>query len=37
LWAAESGEYPAGTAIRRTGGDPEAGLWKTQPHFPKIL
>ena len=35
--AAESGEYPAGTAIRRTGGDPEAGLWKTQPHFPKIL
>ena len=25
------------TAIRRTGGDPEAGLWKTQPHFPKIL
>ena len=27
----------AGTAIRRAGGDPEAGLWKTQPHFPKIL
>ena len=26
-----------GTAIRRAGGDPEAGLWKTQPHFPKIL
>ena len=24
-------------AIRRTGGNPEAGLWKTQPHFPKIL
>ena len=37
LWAAESGEHPAGTAIRRTGGDPEAGLWKTQPHFPQIL
>ena len=37
LRAAESGQHPAGTAIRRTGGNPEAGLWKTQPHFPKIL
>ena len=26
-----------GTAIRRAGGDQEAGLWKTQPHLPKIL
>ncbi len=37
LWAAESGEHPAGTAIRGAGGNPETGLWKTQPHFPKIL
>ncbi len=37
LWAAESGQHPAGAAICRTGGDPEAGLWKTQPHLPKIL
>ena len=33
----ESGKYHAGTAICRIGGDPEAGLWKTQPHLPKIL
>ena len=37
LWAAKGGEHPAGTAICRIGGDPEAGLWKTQPHLPKIL
>ena len=37
LWAAKGGQYPAGTAICRIGGDPEAGLWKTQPHLPKIL
>ena len=37
LRAAESGQHPAGTAIRRTGGNPEAGLWKTQSHLPKIL
>ena len=37
LWAAKGGEHPARTAICRIGGDPEAGLWKTQPHLPKIL
>ena len=37
LRTAESGQHPAGTAICRTGGDPEAGLWKTQPHLPEIL
>ena len=37
LRTAESGQHPAGTAICRTGGDPEAGLWKTQPYLPKIL
>ena len=37
LRAAEGGQHPAGTAICRTGGNPEAGLWKTQPHLPKIL
>ena len=37
LRAAKGGEHPAGTAIRRTGGNPEAGLWKTQLHLPKIL
>jgi len=31
------GRQKAGTAICRIGGDPEAGLWKTQPHLPKIL
>ena len=33
----KGGEHPARTAICRIGGDPEAGLWKTQPHLPKIL
>ena len=33
----KSGQYPAGATICRTGGNPEAGLWKTQPHLPKIL
>ena len=37
LRAAEGGQHPAGVAIRRTGGNPEAGLWKTQPYLPKIL
>ena len=37
LRTAESGQHPAGTAICRTGGNPEAGLWKTQPYLPKIL
>ena len=27
----------ARAAIRRTGGNPEAGLWKTQSNLPKIL
>ena len=37
LRAAEGGQYPTGIAVCGTGGDPEAGLWKTQPHCPKIL
>ncbi len=37
LWAAEGGEYPAGVAVCGAGGNTETGLWKTQPHLPKIL
>ena len=33
----QKGQYPTGIAVCGTGGDSEAGLWKTQPHFPKIL
>ena len=37
LRAAESGQHPAGVAVCGAGGNPETGLWKTQPHLPEIL
>ena len=36
LRAAESGQHPAGVAVCGAGGNPETGLWKTQPHLPEI-